>query len=552
MNHRRQGGFDGPVLVLTPSSSDAVMVRRVLETVGIHPVCCDDMADLCRRIDEHTGAAIIVEEALGDPAREELARRLAVQPAWSDIPLIVLLSSRRETAQGLGLLDGIEGSTHLTLLRRPLHRSTLVSSVRAALEARRRQIAIRDELRAREQREAELEESRTQLAALTRTLEERVRKRTELAVRRADGLRRLAAQLGEAERVERERLAELLHDGLQQLLLGARMQVAPLRGKVPDEFASNLDKLDEILKTCIRDARSLSHELSPPVLHNTDLARMFEWLAEWFGEHHGLKVEVRVAADAATPAEETRVFLFSAARELLVNAIKHSGSMEAAIDVWQEGSELLVEVTDGGRHFDATEVERALERKDGFGLVHIQDRVDALGGRLDVSSTPRGGGRFRFVVPLGRRTVASKIEGTRSVGTPDLVRVLIADEHEVVREGLSIALDEQPDLDVVGEVVRVHDLVPTIERLAPDVVVVDRQLLLAGGRDLVSTVAERCPRTRWLAISVIDDPVVADDLLELGAHRFVSKRAPTSVLLRAIRELASTSAGDSRTFASEA
>ena len=544
-----QQPFDGPILVLTPSPSDGVMARRVLEAAGLRPMCCEDMDTLCQRIDERTGAAVIAEESLGEPACQQLSRHLTIQPAWSDIPLIILLSSRRETTHGFQLLDEIEGSTHLTLLRRPLHRSTLVSTVRAALEARRRQIAIRDELLAREQREIELEESRSALAALTRTLEARVRRRTELAVRRAEGLRRLAAQLGDAERIERARLAEVLHGGLQQLLLAARMQVAPLRGKVPDELRTNVEKLDEILQTCIRDARSLSHELSPPVLKDTDLAGMLAWLAEWFGDHHGLKVELCVAPDVVTPEEDGRIALFSATRELLVNAIKHSGSMEATISVWQENSDLVVEVSDGGRAFDRTAVERALDRQGGFGLVHIQDRIEALGGRLLVGRTPHGGGRFRFLLPLGIRGLTTPAP---VVPMPVRLRILVADQHEVVREGLAIALDEHSDLEVVGEISSADDLASTVERLGPSIVVIDRQLFLAAGRETVDDLLRRFPRTRIVAISVLDDPVVADGLLQSGAHRFVSKRAPTSDLVEAIRELGDLSASAPPSLASEA
>lgn len=530
---------NSPVLIVSSTSSDATMAARVLSENGLTTAVCRDVHDLCGRIDERTGAALVTEEALTPVAQRALSARLAVQPAWSDVPLILIMARDRRTTEGYEIFEEVEGSTHVTMLRRPLHRATLVSAVRSALEARRRQLAIGEELRARRRREAELEENRAALAKLTETLEQRVRKRTALAEKRADGMRRLAVQLGDAERRERQRLAEVLHDGLQQLLLAAHMQIGQLRSKAPEELLERIEKIDSILRESMVGARTLSHELSPPVLSNADLGRNMEWLRGWFHEHHGLRVGLELCADLPTVSETTRSFLLNASREVLMNGIKHSGSMEARITVESSRDTLVVEISDGGQDFDLQRVERALEERHGFGLVHIRDRVEALGGRMDIGTTSAGGGRFRFSIPV--ESVPVEVAGPEdgSGGTTDapVVRVQVADDHDVIREGIAVALDEQPGIEVVGEASNGRDAVAMVERGRPDVVVMDFQMPVVDGVEATREILDRWPDVRVIGLSVQDDPKVVEAMKKAGACRFVSKHAPMSELIRVILEV---------------
>ncbi|HKK70620.1 MAG TPA: response regulator [Candidatus Krumholzibacteria bacterium] len=531
---------NSPVLIVSSAASDATMAARVLAESGLTTAVCRDVHDLCARIDESTGAALVTEEALTPVAQRALSARLAVQPAWSDVPLILIMSRDRGAIEGYEVFEEVEGSTHVTMLRRPLHRATLVSAVRSALEARRRQMAIGEELRARRRREVELEESRAALAKLTETLEQRVRKRTALAEKRADGMRRLAVQLGDAERRERQRLAEVLHDGLQQLLLAAHMQIGQLRSKAPEELLERIEKIDSILRESMVGARTLSHELSPPVLSNADLGRNMEWLRGWFQEHHGLRVTLGLGQELPTVSETTRSFLLNSARELLMNAIKHSGSMEAGISVDSRRDTLIVEISDGGSEFDLQTVERALEERHGFGLAHIRDRIEALGGRMDVDTTSTGGGRFRFSIPIESRepTEADAPTASRQPGDTPVVRVQIADDHDVIREGIAVALDEQPGIEVVGEAANGRDAVAMVERGRPDVIVMDFQMPLVDGVEATREILDRWPDVRVIGLSVQDDPKVVEAMKKAGARRFVSKHAPMSDLIRVIREVA--------------
>src|SRR5690625_6008661 len=118
----------------------------------------------------------------------------------------------------------------------------------------------------------EIEQSEKRLQQLNATLEERVADRTAVAEARAEKLREMALQMTQVEEQERQRLARVLHDGLQQLLIGAKMNTSLVSGRLSDNtrVSRELDQLQEILDQAIEASRSLSYELSPPILRSEE------------------------------------------------------------------------------------------------------------------------------------------------------------------------------------------------------------------------------------------------------------------------------------------
>jgi signal transduction histidine kinase len=166
-----------------------------------------------REIRDSAGALLLTEEALEPAQCSLLLDVLKAQPPWSELPLIILTSGGESRRAGLlNLAAAAAGS--VTLLERPISTLTLTRSVQVALRSRRRQYQVRDLV--------------AQLANLNQTLEWRVAKRTAEAVEQAQKLRLLSAELSLAEEAERRRIAEMLHEDLQQLLVAARMQLAAL------------------------------------------------------------------------------------------------------------------------------------------------------------------------------------------------------------------------------------------------------------------------------------------------------------------------------------
>jgi len=381
---------------------------------------------------------------------------------------------------------------------------------------------------------------------LNETLEEQVAERTAVAERRARDLRRLAAELSHAEHRERTRLAKLLHDDLQQLLLAARLHISALIDGPRDQVEQHIATIDELVQTCQKTSRNLTQELSPPILQCGTLADVIEWLGGWFGERHGLQVAVEIRNDLLPTPEPLRVFLFQAVRELLVNVIKHSGKTAAKVGLFAQNGQLSVQVEDDGEQFDPRAVETRLQRPEGFGLFNIRERVDAFGGRLEIQATPRGGACFRLVMPvaeepetlledgrLGAEVAPGPARTPRARG--GAVHLMIVDDHTVVREGFVSLLDRQPDFEVIGEAADGEQAVQQAEALRPDVIVMDVNMPTMDGVEATRRIKSRQPGIVIVGLSLFEDEAVARAMVEAGADTYVSKHAPAEDVVEAIR-----------------
>src|SRR5438094_10507639 len=215
MSRRHKGEC---VFIIAPVGQDAETMAALLDARGFETQICHKLDEFPRKITDSAGALLLTEEALESAQGSLLLDVLKAQPPWSELPLIILTSGGESRRAGLlNLAAAAAGS--VTLLERPISTLTLMRSVEVALRSRRRQYQVRDLV--------------TQLANLNQTLEQRVHERTAEAVEQAQKLRLLSAELSLAEEAERRRIAEMLHEDLQQLLVAARMQLAAL-GRTQD------------------------------------------------------------------------------------------------------------------------------------------------------------------------------------------------------------------------------------------------------------------------------------------------------------------------------
>lgn len=245
-----------------------------------------------------------------------------------------------------------------------------------------------------------LEYSKSQLSRLNEDLEQRVQERTAVAAQRGEQLERLSRDLLRAEQRERKRLAGILHDHLQQLLVAARMRIA-IMIQDGDGAASreSLIQIDELLQESVESSRNLTVELSPPVLADHGLAKALEWLAGWMHDKYGLSVAVNIQTTLQPQDEDCRAALFHAARELLFNVVKHSGAhqaqLEMATDPQREGWTSVC-VSDRGQGFDPNKFKYDVG---GFGLSQVRERIAMVGGKIEIVSQPGDGTRITVRVP---------------------------------------------------------------------------------------------------------------------------------------------------------
>jgi len=214
-------------------------------------------------------------------------------------------------------------------------------------------------------------------------------------------LQRLVAELSLAEERERRELAQRLHDSIGQLLAFSRMKLVSLQQQPgsPAETANVLDKVKKQIEKAVQHTRSLTFELSPPVLYELGFGDALEWLAEETEAQHDIRISYDGVEQSIPLTEDLRVILFQATRELLTNVIKHAQATQAKVILRRKGDQVQVEVADNGIGFDQEAIATRGEGG-GFGLFNIRERINLCGGSLRIDSEPGGESRVTLTAPV--------------------------------------------------------------------------------------------------------------------------------------------------------
>jgi len=214
-------------------------------------------------------------------------------------------------------------------------------------------------------------------------------------------LKRLASKLALAEERERRRIAMVLHDTIGQTLALSKMKLSTLRGSLAGAGqADRASEAIELIEQAIQDTRSLTTQLSPPVLYELGLEAAIEWLLERAEQQHGLAAEFEDDSLPKPLDHDIRVVLFQAVCELLANIGKHAKAHAVKVALARTNSSLMVTVEDDGVGFDTTGIGSQWSRNGGFGLFTISERFQHLGGSFDLESEPGRGTRVTLAAPL--------------------------------------------------------------------------------------------------------------------------------------------------------
>ncbi|MDP1524388.1 MAG: PAS domain S-box protein [Rhodocyclaceae bacterium] len=215
-------------------------------------------------------------------------------------------------------------------------------------------------------------------------------------VERTEQLRRLAVEATLAEARERQAIAADLHDNLGQLLHVARVKLDAMEAFLLPGAA--LSEMNDLLSAASRQVRTLTSQLSPPILKRLGLAAALRWLAEEMDREYGLAVTVLQDAMVVTPSEAQREMLFRTARELLINVVKHAGTRQASLSLAEAAAQIVMTVEDRG--VGIADPDHALNHTDGFGLASIRERIAYLDGTMEIARRIPSGLRVSVRLPL--------------------------------------------------------------------------------------------------------------------------------------------------------
>jgi CheY-like chemotaxis protein len=319
------------------------------------------------------------------------------------------------------------------------------------------------------------------------------------------------------------------------MIASARFQLQLVK---PDPI---LENVTGILEESIAKSRRLSHELSPPIMHHGSLQSAIEWLAGQMNKQFGLKVQVEAENIPQLKNSPVKVFIFRAVQELLFNIVKHSGVKSACVSFSCKNSHLNVTVSDQGKGFDSEDLFSNKINK-GFGLISIRERVRYIGGQFKIESKPDQGSRFILKLPIQPVTE----EGVQIVSEPQVfaasqkaasytgLRVLFADDHKVMRQGLVRLISGQPDIQVVGEAANGREAVELARQLRPDVIVMDISMPEMDGIEATRRIKAELPEVRIIGLSMFEDEQSTRNMLGANADAFIAKTASSAELLKAI------------------
>ena len=465
------------MLILAPTAKDAAVCRKVLEEAGVECAPCRDVGDVCAGIDGGAGIALLGEEALTHETLELLRLAIRRQPAWSDFPLLVLTE---EGADSELVLRTLETLGNVTLLERPVRVPALVSAVRAALRARRRQYQIRDYL---------VESDRT------------------------------AAALREADRRKDEFLAILAHElrnplaplrnGLEALRLKPhdREAAAWARALMERQVAQMVRLIDDLL-----DLSRVSRGRIELKKERSDVSSLVHGALEICGNAvaaGGHKLTLDLPREALPlSCDPTR--LVQVICNLISNSAKYTppgGHITVSARRRTENGagwyEISVRDTGVGiprdmlhKVFDMfTQVTQSVERSQGglgIGLTLVKRLVEMHGGTVEARSAgPGQGSEFVVRLPAHAGTeLAPRVAALPAAGAPLATRrILVADDNRDAADSLAFMLR------VAGHEVRVaydgQQALDLAETFRPSLALVDIGMPRVDGYETVRRLREK-------------------------------------------------------------
>ncbi|QWV93888.1 PAS domain-containing protein [Geomonas oryzisoli] len=229
-----------------------------------------------------------------------------------------------------------------------------------------------------------------------------IRKKVEIELlAQQQKLQAMSLDLAMAEERERDRIASELHDQVGQRLILAKLKLDALASTVHDgECEIEAEAVGALVQQTIQDIRSLTFQIRPPLLASAGLEAALRWLGEELHADFGLEAEFSDDGTDKTLPYEIRSTVFQAVRELMLNVIKHAGTLRCRVALSRRDGFLVIAVDDDGVGY-REEQDTAESRSGGFGLANVRQKIQHLGGSFSITNKDTGGTVATIKVPLG-------------------------------------------------------------------------------------------------------------------------------------------------------
>ncbi len=358
-------------------------------------------------------------------------------------------------------------------------------------------------------------------------------------------LRQLSARLLQLQDEERRRIARDLHDITGQKIAVLSMsldRLARLTEQRKPEAKDSIKESREIVSQIGEEIRTLSYILHPPLLDECGLASAVHWYAEGFQKRSSIRLEVEVDADLPRLPADAETTLFRVVQESLTNVHRYSGSSSAKIRISKSSGEVLLEVIDYGHGIKSGTARAKLDGPAplGVGIPGMRERLHQLGGELSVDFGTSGT-RVAATLPIRKSADGEPDESLSSLSLTIRSaedarrRILIADDHELMRRGLRGLLESHDEWAVCGEAVEGNEAVRKSTELRPDLVIMDVNLPGLSGIEAAQQIRLEREAAKILFFTVHDSDEIIREIVGVGALGYVAKSRASQDLIEAVR-----------------
>ena len=336
----------------------------------------------------------------------------------------------------------------------------------------------------------------------------------------------LSVKLLHVQDEERRRISRELHDMTGPVMSSVLMNLAIVErdnAVLSEKSRAALREAEALARRCASEVRTMSYLLHPPLLTEVGLAAAVQWFLDGFSQHTGISTHLEAAADLGRLSDETEISLFRVVQECLTNIHRHANSRTAEVRVQIADEKLTLEVIDHGKG-------SASEFTEGFGIKGMRERLHELGGNLEIAPTSAGT-TVRATVPLvGRQRVVDGAAKSKA-------RLLLVDDHEIVRQGLANLLQGLEEFEICGQAATGEDAITEADRSVPDIVIMDLRLPGIDGLQATRSILKSHPRTDVLIFTVDESEQVLREALKAGARGCLTKTDAGSSLLSMLKTL---------------
>jgi two-component system, NarL family, sensor kinase len=382
-------------------------------------------------------------------------------------------------------------------------------------------------------------------------------------------LRQLSARLLKLQDEERRRIARDLHDTTGQKIAVLSMtldRLAKLIDVKKPEVKDALLESREVVGRIGEEIRTLSYLLHPPLLDECGLASAVLWYVEGFKKRSGIELNIAIDEDLVRLGSDAETALFRVLQESLTNVHRYSGSASAEIRIFQAGGSMHLEIVDYGKGIRAATDRSSFAGAPtlGVGIPGMRERVRQLGGQLEVDFGTDGT-RVHASLPIETSTQSAEyseagsaslgfdaenaganvesisagrhaVEGQAQDGQRTR-RILIADDHEVMRRGVRGLVESHAEWSVCGEAVEGIEAVRKARELHPDLLILDISMPGMSGIEAALQILKNDPEMKILFFTMHDSPQIMREISNTGARGYVAKARAGNDLVDAVRAI---------------